>query len=352
MKSTKYINVISGKGGTGKTLLCTILADLLGNQDIQVLIIDMDMFVRGLTALLYFHKGENLNIANENELTVSDIFYNTKKFSDIENKRLAIHRYRSFDICPAVSRINQVFDNERNSLFDLKRNEKNFNDLLKLIPRDTYDYIIFDCRSGYDSLISTVHEKSNFTICVQEEDDISDVTANNLIKQLERDSYDKPVFKIINKARNIKSINEIGNKKTTGHGMSLLGYIPFDMDVMNSFGEKSFWDDISKSLYKEALAETWNTLSAKEGLKHTLTYKRFSPFIISQLEKPFSMLMTTNRVFAFMGLILAILGLMYNFIDSEVRYYFQKNPDKLISTVISALGIIIFLSSFLIKRKK
>ena len=40
MTDTKYINVVSGKGGTGKTLLCTILAELLGNQNVNVLVID------------------------------------------------------------------------------------------------------------------------------------------------------------------------------------------------------------------------------------------------------------------------------------------------------------------------
>lgn len=346
--STKYINIVSGKGGTGKTLLCTILAELLGNQNVSVLIIDMDIFVRGLTALLYFHKGESINIAKEDEITVSDIFYLKQK---LKEERLAIHRYRSFDICPAVTRINQIFDFERETMFDIEYNHKMFQELYELIPKGRYDYVFFDCRAGYDSLVSTIHEKSDVTICVQEEDDISDVTANNLIRQLERDSSQKPIFKIVNKARNVRSFEDIDKKQKRGQGLLLLGYIPFDMDVMNSFGEKTFWEDISKSLYKAAVAETWNNLAKKIDIQPYLHYKRFSPLFSTALERPFGFMKTPTRVFAFMGLILSSFSFLYMFMGGRIEEYFRYSPDKFISFIIGITGVFIFVYSVLIKRR-
>ena len=54
-KKPVIINVISGKGGTGKSLCTAVLADALAKKCGPVLVIDLDIFVRGLTAL-YCHQ--------------------------------------------------------------------------------------------------------------------------------------------------------------------------------------------------------------------------------------------------------------------------------------------------------
>lgn len=347
MGDTKYINIVSGKGGTGKTLLCTVLAELLGNQNVRVLVVDMDIFVRGLTALLYFHKGESLKITDENSTTISDIFYRTKP---IYNEKIAIDKYRSFYIAPAVQKINELFDIEREMIFDIEHNRNSFEQIMRSIPKEEYDYIFFDCRAGYDSLVSIVHEKSDITICVQEEDDISEVTANNLIRQLERDSSRKSIFKLVNKARNVKSFEELERKQKKG--LTFLGYIPFDMDVMNSFGEKSFWEDISKSLYKGAAAEAWNILASKVELRDTLFFKRYSPLLSEKIERPFGYLLLTDRLLSAMGLVLMFLGFSYSFFGDNIRYIFEKRPDQIVSIVISFFGAFVFLYSFSRGRRR
>jgi len=348
---TTYINVVSGKGGTGKTLLCSILAELLGNQNVSVLVIDMDIFVRGLTTLLYFQRSESLKLSTRRELTVSDIFYRRGK--ELNNKKdslLATHKYRSFEIVPAVSRIDELFDLEREMIFDFEYNERVFDEIKNLIKEDKYDYVLFDCRAGYDNLVSTIHRRSDITICVQEEDDISDVTANNLIRQLEKDSSRKTIFRVTNKARNISSFKDLEQK---GHkGIDSLGYIPFDIDVMNSFGKKSFWEDISRSLYKSAVAETWNKLAMKTELKHILFYKRYSPLLSEKVERTFGMIGQSQRLFAVLGLILGICGLLFPFFGREIIYMFGERPEFAFSFVISIMGFAMFLLSFLPKRKR
>ncbi len=106
--SPTVINVVSGKGGTGKTLLACVLADMLGNApDSKVLVIDLDFFVRGLTSLLYFHREEKLHITAEHQLPVSSFFVQ-KLMDPTQNvDRVAILKYRSFDVVPAVSRIDE-----------------------------------------------------------------------------------------------------------------------------------------------------------------------------------------------------------------------------------------------------
>ena len=347
MNRTTYINVVSGKGGTGKTLLCSILAELLGNQNVSVLVVDMDIFVRGLTTLLYFQRSESLKLSDRQELTISDIFYRR----EMNNKpSLATHKYRSFEIVPAVSRIDELFDFERERIFDFEFNEHIFEIIKDLIGEEKYDYVFLDCRAGYDSLVSTIHRNSDITICVQEEDDISDVTANNLIRQLERDSRRKTIFKVVNKARNISSFEDLEQK---GHkGIDSLGYIPFDMDVMNSFGKKSFWDDISRSLYKSAVAEVWNRLAMKTELGHNLFYKRYSPLLSGKIEGAFGMIGQSQRMLAVLGLILGVCGLLFPIFGRDIIYTIIKHPEFLISFIISIIGFTMFLRSFLYNKKK
>ena len=52
MNISKVINLVSGKGGTGKSLLTAVLGRALAREGLNVLIIDLDIFVRGLTILL------------------------------------------------------------------------------------------------------------------------------------------------------------------------------------------------------------------------------------------------------------------------------------------------------------
>ena len=192
------INVISGKGGTGKTLLTAVMAELLANAGADVLAIDMDVFVRGLTALLYFHKNEVINITKKNEWPISAFFKN--KSNMVKEKEIAICKYRSFDVIPSVAKVNEIL-----CFSDIMPNSINeANEILKAILQyipEKYDYVFLDSRAGFDELIAATHQISNFSLCVEEDDDISRITSDNLIKQLKEADVGKPVFRIINKAR-------------------------------------------------------------------------------------------------------------------------------------------------------
>ncbi|GAH50787.1 unnamed protein product, partial [marine sediment metagenome] len=104
--------------------------------------------------------------------------------------------------------------------------------------------------------------------------------------QLEKDSK-TPLLRLVNKARIKKSkmVSEMERPR-----ISELGAIPFDIDVMNSFGEEAFWEDISRSLFKENLAKAWNRLAGKMGLSPELKTKRVSPFGSSRVEEHIGML--------------------------------------------------------------
>ena len=344
--TTNIINVASGKGGTGKTLLCSILAELLGNKSVSVLLVDLDFFVRGLTSLLYFHKHEAIHLVEKNQLTVSDIFVFKDFKKDIDKEELGISRYRSFDILPSVSRIDELLnykdimpDNRDIALECLKK-------LITKIRKD-YDLIIFDCRSGYDELISAVHSLSDFTICVEEEDDISKITADNLIKQLRNDS-NTPIFRILNKARSIRSEKDLAEAKRS---IGEVGPIPFDIDVMNSFGRETFWEEINRSLYKSAVIKAWNKLCTKMALNYELPDSRVSPVVSEQIEKMFTLFGGHDRVLLFYGAFIALLGFGFAVTGQEFLTILRQDPIRAIGFVSGLFGVLMIFTVFLKSKK-
>ncbi len=336
------INVISGKGGTGKTLLTAVMAELLANAGADVLAIDMDVFVRGLTALLYFHKNEVINITKKNEWPISAFFKN--KSNMVKEKEIAICKYRSFDVIPSVAKVNEIL-----CFSDIMPNSINeANEILKAILQyipEKYDYVFLDSRAGFDELIAATHQISNFSLCVEEDDDISRITSDNLIKQLKEADVGKPVFRIINKAR-------IMQKDDKFYGIEFLGNILFDTDVMNSFGTKEFWKEIEKSLYKEHLIKVWNKLAKKMELEIILEEKRVSPIGLQKLENHISMLSSVNRIFFVYGIIIMLLSFYLLFYESGFFEILVQEPKKLIGLFMYLLGSLLIIIPIFINNKK
>lgn len=345
-KNQTIINVVSGKGGTGKTLLACVLADMLGNSpESKIIVIDLDFFVRGLTSLLYFHREEKLQIVPKDELTVSSFFLKKLKAQSNANNTLAIAKYRSFDVMPAVYRIDErlnfqdIGPDTRDEAASILKN------IISQLPLD-YRFIILDSRAGYDELIAATHQLSDVSICVEEQDPISRVTADNLVAQLARDAK-TPVFRLINKARGFKSLESIDQEVKS---ITDLGIIPFDMDILDSFGSKDFWDQVSRSLYKWALVRAWNRLSNKLQLGVELYAPRISPIASERLEGRIGLLGLKDRIFFFYGLVLAGTGILYGLWGKELIYILRDDPTRMMSLIMGFTGLGMALYSFLHKR--
>jgi septum site-determining protein MinD len=328
------INVVSGKGGTGKTLMSAVLADMLGGLGLNVVVVDLDIFVRGLTVLLYFHKRESLNLISAPQASVADLFINKNDVLIGRKYHLGISRYRSFDVLPAVHRIDQTL-----SFADIAPNSraeatKVLEVLLNSVPK-TYDVVILDSRAGYDELIAATHSVSTASICVEEEDSISRVTADNLINQLKSDAP-TPLFRLTNKARKIETLGDLEREP---RGITELGRVPFDIDVMNSFGEEDFWEGIGRSLYRVALSRAWNRFAAKLGLQWELKETRLSPFASDRIEVHLATFTLRDRVLLVYGLLLGVSGLVLGFFDRDTLMFFFKDPIRVMAVAIGLVGL-------------
>jgi len=330
---TTIINIVSGKGGTGKTLISAVLGNFLGNKDLSVLLIDLDFFVRGLTTLLYYHKGEVIQLLDSNKLSISD-FFTSAKFGEntkIQISQLGVLKYRSFFIIPSVSSIDEITNWEPFYIL----NPSNFEFTLKNLIESQigqYDVIILDSRAGYDTFVALSHEISDVSICVEESDPISKITSDNLIRQL-KESSKKPIFRLVNKSQrnqvpeNNRAINELGS-------------IPFDMDVMKSFGMESFWHVIENSLFLSSLISSWNIFCQKMGIEDLkLSDSRMSPTFTKSIEKTIGIFGTKNRVLLIYGIILSVLGLIYGIFGGHFLSVYADDPIRLASLVIGLFGL-------------
>ncbi|MCK8095523.1 AAA family ATPase [Pseudoalteromonas sp. 1CM17D] len=344
MSEAKIINIVSGKGGTGKTLLTAVLADLLGNENNSTLIVDLDVFVRGLTSLLYYHKKERLELIESDEISIADFFID-KGDLDISGKaKIATARYRTFDVVPSVSRVDEILT-FTDLMPDTKSEAINLLSLLMKKFKTQYDFILLDSRAGYDELVAASHFISDVSVCVEEEDSISKITSNNLVNQLKEDS-DSPIFRLTNKSRST-------GQSTDNLAVDNLGLVPFDMDVMKTFGTQYFWTDITRTLYRSSIAKAWNNLSNKLGWNITVSEFRATPFGSDKVEKKLQFFSVKDRILLVYGLIIGFTGLLYPLIDISWIDNILSQPDGMVRVLAMFTGLFGFgLSAWIILKNK
>jgi septum site-determining protein MinD len=316
----KIINVVSGKGGTGKTLITAVFAELLSKRNgLKVLVVDMDIFVRGLTCLLYFQSDKRVRLIDRGQSSVADMI------SRSPGGNPGICRYRTFDVWPSVSRVDEKlpYNDLMPNNFDEAR--ERVGGLISLIPSD-YDLVFLDSRAGYDELIAATHSLSHISLNVEEDDLVSRITSDNLVAELETVAS-TPVYRIVNKSMG-KHQDRVGD----------LGRIPFDADVMKTYGEEGFWVDITSSLLEPALVEIWNKLSANERLEFTLRSLRRSP-IPSGFEKSLGRINLQQRVFAIYGIVFGIGGFFLSFGGKYFYYELISDPYRLLGVFTAIVGV-------------
>ncbi len=339
----KIINLISGKGGTGKTLFAAVLADSLSSQNKPTLVIDMDIFVRGLTTLLFREKKSLNTIINNDEMSIYDIMYKYSNSTNFKKKvKVAVCGYRKFFICPSVSKIKQEinFWDNFHKRPDLIMNVMQI--ILKKISLNSYSFVIIDNRSGLDEYIFSAHKMCDLSICITEDDEISQETATILIENLKSRSkvegVNTDIFEIINKARDLSNPDDI-DKIEYKSASIFAGKIPFDMSIMQSFDKESLWSNIYKSLYIYALKNAWNKICADKNFKGTLI--NYRPNLIGNytIESKIGILTLSNRIIFIYGILLNVLGSSFNLIGKQPLPYLLQNPSAIIGILLSLIGL-------------
>lgn len=337
----QIISVVSGKGGAGKSLLTAVLGRALAREGERVLLIDMDIFVRGLTVLLYsFSKPDD----RRNSLAVSDLLgvFTSESAARAPKRRgrdaYLIHRFFECDVLPAVANISTPLDYDDKNLSEEKFCEVQITRILNAVF-ENYDYVLLDNRAGMDSLISASCRLSDFVLTVAEDDPVGRQTNDNLVDFLRNKKNVKKVYTIINKGRGISSYSDLKIEKKSGRrNFSTLGVVPFDMDVLQEFGTDRFWSDVFETLYFKAIIDSWNELSQHEPVKEISESKyKFPPAIL--MRKSEGRFLYFERILRLYGMLVALGGGAYYLFGSGIL---TLNTTQGISLSAIALGVAIF----------
>src|SRR6202035_1340616 len=136
--------IVSGKGGSGKTLVATAIAEGLSLSGNRVLLVDADTGTGGLSYYLGF------NAYRRTREGLAEFVRGDSETPNISSARKAI-----VDSNPAFGKVdllpvgNHRIFHQRN---DVALTDKPIMDLIwKIKESGNYRYIIFDCRGGIDS---------------------------------------------------------------------------------------------------------------------------------------------------------------------------------------------------------
>ncbi|HEX2593970.1 MAG TPA: ParA family protein [Rhizomicrobium sp.] len=332
----KVINVVSGKGGTGKTLIVAVLAELLSRKrSARVLLVDLDVFVRGLTTLLYFEGDRRTRLISPEQLAVSDILVTDSPRSGLPG----IVRYHSFDVWPSVARVDQRLLSRDVVPDSFEIAKERVGKILQAISSE-YDVVLLDGRAGFDELVAATFVLSDITINIEEDDLVSSITSDNLIAQL-NDVDTKPIYRIVNKSygRHHERVADLGR-------------IPFDADIMKSYGEDEFWFGITRSLIEPALVKIWNSLCRNEGMKFFIESFRHSAFPVASTDRWLSQLTSVQRLLGVYGFLLSLGGFSISIGGERFFYQLTRDPIALGGAIAAIFGIAMLLAVFLIYSRR
>lgn len=316
---TKIISVISGKGGTGKSLFTAVLGNCLAKERCRVLIVDMDVHVRGLTILLSKYIGV------KNGMSVTDCLEMKDYIHDF-----AIYRFQECEILPAVVDIGQPLSKiVENDVMDIFLKE------LYNFIQERYDIVLLDCRSGLDDSLIKIVSLSDFVISVSEDDDVCLQSNLNLVNYLRYKENIGNIYTVINKGRRINRKADIEKKINDIFDFNCIGVIPFDKTIMEDYGKDRFWLTVYNTLYFYGVVKFWNNFREKTSIEYSISEDKYS-FDAKNIAQN-----NMYRVFRSYGFVSLIVGAVFPFISEAMGIYIKN--VAIFSSTFSIIGILMLI---------
>ena len=314
---TKIVSVISGKGGTGKSLFTAVLGNCLSKEHCKILLVDMDIHVRGLTILLSKYIG------GEKGMSVTDCL----EGRDCD-RGFVTYRFQECELLPSVQDIAQPLSKEiRADTIEL------FMKKLYDFVHERYDIVFLDCRS-----LVSITKKSDFVISVSEDDDVCLQSNLNLVNYLRYKEGINNIYTIINKGRRISQKADIDKKIKSIFDFSCIGVIPFDKIVMEDYGKDRFWLTVYDTLYFYGIVKFWGVFRIKASIEYSINEDKY----FFGTKKMVQNNMFKN--FKIIGLMTIIIGITLPFIlrfeGMIMRYDMQLNFMEILPNVITIIGLL------------
>lgn len=220
----KTFAVVSGKGGSGKTLIATSIAAAHADAGINTLLIDADFGTGGLTYYLGFNTftGARTGLAellihNEQSITISRPTIDAIQ-SQFWLRRIGLLPVGSHRLLERESVKIEAADLER--IIDLAAAE--------------FEIVIFDCRGGIDEHSIMVCQSADEIIVIAETDAASIQATQYLVSKLSDIGLRKKIAGfILNKVMDDPS--SLANAARSLFNTEYLGAIPFDISTTREF---------------------------------------------------------------------------------------------------------------------
>jgi len=250
------IALVSGKGGSGKTLIATAFAQSLIHIGKRVLLVDADAGTGGLTYYLGFsafvRKGDGLIEFLQEPSQIPAFSQPTLDL--LENST----GYTNLSLLP----IGKLADVEREK--ELKFDRQVLSDFINIVG-DQFDYIIFDCRGGIDPQSISICGVCDKIVVVVETDAASIRASQMLSNTLGKNNLGSKVAGfILNKVMDNPA--SLANSGRSLFDANYLGAIPLDIETTRRFilGEMPYFNSIFNRHASNAL---FNLNTNEDGLK-------------------------------------------------------------------------------------
>ncbi len=182
IKEPKIINIVSGKGGVGKSLLSVNLAISLSERNRKVLLFDADIGFGSVEILL----GSTV------KKTLKDYFRKSSSLDDI-----LTHSEYGIDI------LSSGLDVEDLVYFNVGDKSQLYRDFINVTRR--YDYIILDFPPGYNESLENFYEASDFLVVVSTPEPTSLINTYTFIKVMAVKGVDpKELHLVMNMVKDLK----------------------------------------------------------------------------------------------------------------------------------------------------
>jgi len=218
--NSQSIALLSGKGGSGKTIISLSICKMLSQAGFKTLLVDLDLATHGAT---YFFENE-FRLKNQNVISIADILYDTSF------KGSPLLTPSGFYFIPSILRPADTSVGESSPADSTRLDSMNsffdgyFSD---------YQAVVFDCQAGFSPLTKWALHFTDRNLFVLEADPVSSAAVRVLYLQVASALRRSNSWQVFNKLT--EEERPIYEKVSVGTFFTNLPPIPFDWGVKAAF---------------------------------------------------------------------------------------------------------------------
>jgi len=247
------ITITSGKGGVGKSILASNLANVLSNKNYKVLIWDANMDFPNQHILFGVEPPVRINDVYENKIKVGQAVYNLKN---------------NLDLLADTPATGNMHEYDSTVILDVYR---------QLLIESKYDFIIIDTPAIASEEVLQCCNISDLIAIVVNDEPTSLLDAYGLLKIILPYISEEYINLIVNNVIDLEDADEISDKlnmatkKFLNIRLNTLGFIPYNRNVRQSIVKQNLLTDSEpKSEVSQSILKIMNNILKKLNIEETV----------------------------------------------------------------------------------